>query len=174
MLHTTRDVLASSLSLGTADSRGGLTSVWLAFGRTAPVLQRIARGPSKLRLRLDGLLSQQRCSTRTKGFFSHQAGGVLRVRLRERHVVIWHNSLSLEAVMAAHNVHARRGHELGKRLSFVSVLSARVAFQFRGAGRIQGSRSAGVQVSLLRGGVEADGMWRSAVRVSHSAASGHT
>lgn len=81
-------------------------------------------------------------------------------------LVIWENTLSVEALHMADRVHAKRHGELGRRLSLVSVLTARVGFpssQVRAevhALQVRWRPAIGCFVAVL----ESDGMWRSALR----------
>jgi hypothetical protein len=100
------------------------------------------------------------------GLLHHQPGEFSAFGHENVNVVFWHNSLSVATVRAADRVHARRGAELGRKLSFVSVLSARVAFPDSDvraevhALQARWRASIGCFVAV----VEADGMWRSAAR----------
>ena len=80
-------------------------------------------------------------------------------------LVVW-QTMNIEAVRKVDEVHARRHLELGRRLSFISVLTPQVGFpdsEVRAeVQELQARWRAGIGcfVAVL----EADGMWRSALR----------
>ena len=80
-------------------------------------------------------------------------------------LVVWDNTISVDALQRVDRVHARRHRELGRRMSLVSVLTAAVGFpnsQVRAeihALQLRWRPAIGCFVAVL----EVGGMWRSAL-----------
>lgn len=100
------------------------------------------------------------------GLLHRQSGEFVVYGYDNVNLVVWENTISVDALHRVDGVHARRHRELGKRLSLVSVLTARVGFpsaQVRTeihALQVRWRPAIGCFVAVL----EADGMWRSALR----------
>lgn len=99
------------------------------------------------------------------GLMHRQPGVFSAYAHRNVHLVIW-ESMSVEAVRAVDQVHARRHRELGQRVSFISVLTPQVGFpdaQVRAEVHALQARWRG-GIGCFVAVLEADGMWRSALR----------